>query len=109
MGEVCPSCLGTGIHSVECESCKGDGILKQKVKLAIKIPKSIDDGMLLRVRERGHEALNGRAGDLILQIQLLPHKKFTRDGYDICSEVDIPVTKAILGGKIEVETIDGFK
>ena len=82
-GDACKSCLGSGIASVACESCSGDGILKQKVKLGIKIPKSVDDGMLLRIKDKGHQALNGRSGDLIIQIELNPHERFTREGYDI--------------------------
>ena len=65
--------------------------------------------MLLRVRDRGHQALNGKAGDLILTINLLQHANFTRKDYDILSDVNITVTQAIMGGMINVDTIHGSK
>jgi DnaJ-class molecular chaperone len=40
-------------------------------------------------------------------IQLLPHKKFSRDGYSIITEEEIPMTMAALGGTYEVETVHG--
>ena len=106
---LCNKCLGTGLLSVECESCKGDGITMRDTKVQVKIPKGVDDEMLLRVRDRGHQALNGKAGDLILTINLHKHANFTRDAYDILSDVNITVTQAIMGGTCNVDTIHGSK
>lgn len=74
-----------------------------------KIPKSVDDGMLLRIREKGHEALNGVPGDLILGISIFPDKEYKREGSNILSEKKITVSQAILGGVCDVETVDGTK
>lgn len=65
--------------------------------------------MLLRIKDRGHQALNGRSGDLILQIDLQSHERYTRDDFDIHAKQQISVTKAILGGAIDVETLEGMK
>jgi len=91
-GEVCPSCLGTGILSVNCPKCQGDGVVNQNVKLLVNIPKSVDDGMLLRVREKGDQALNGNCGDLILQVIVDEHPEFKRKGFDIYTDKKISVT-----------------
>lgn len=109
LGEVCATCLGTGVDSVNCTKCQGDGVVSQNMRLLVKIPKSVDDGMLLRIREKGDQALNGHFGDLILQIDLLEHPEFKRKGFDIYSEKKISVTQAIIGGNCEVETIHGTK
>ena len=65
--------------------------------------------MLLRIRDKGHQAFNGEFGDLILKVQVEPHPKFTRVDFDIHSFIFIPVTKAIFGGSLEIETIHGSK
>jgi molecular chaperone DnaJ len=70
VGSVCPMCLGTGLESVICEPCKGDGLEMQKLSLMVKIPKSVEDGMLLRIRGKGDEALNGKPGDLIIRLNV---------------------------------------
>lgn len=106
-GDVCPACHGAGLASVECPACRGDGITKQRARLSVKIPKSVDNDMLLRVRDRGHQALNGKSGDLILQIAILPHERFSRKGFNIHSALNITITQAALGGNIDVDTING--
>ena len=53
--------------------------------------------------------MNGEFGDLILRVDVQPHENFKRDGFNIHSEVRLPVTKAIFGGQTEVETIHGMK
>ena len=106
---MCPTCLGTGLLSVECGTCKGDGIMMKEVWLSVKIPKGVDNEMLLRVRDRGHQALNGKSGDLILRVVLKPHPLFTRDGANILSDQNISVSQAIMGGNCTVDTIHGAK
>lgn len=106
---MCPRCLGTGVDSVSCPKCSGDGIVNQNMQLLVKIPKSVDDGMLLRIREKGDQALNGNCGDLILQMVLDEHPEFKRKGFDIYTEKKISVTQAIIGGNCEVDTIHGKK
>ena len=66
-GELCKACLGGGLESVICMDCGGDGLIDQQLSLMVKIPRSVETGMLLRVREKGHEALNGKPGDLIIK------------------------------------------
>lgn len=68
LGELCKACLGGGLESVVCKDCKGDGLVDQKLSLVVKIPRSVETNMLLRVRDKGHEALNGKPGDLILKM-----------------------------------------
>jgi DnaJ-class molecular chaperone len=46
--------------------------------LLIKIPKSVDNDMLLRVKDKGNQALNENYGDLILMVKVKPSEVFTR-------------------------------
>ena len=107
LGDVCQACCGTGLHSISCTSCKGDGVVDQQTTLAVKVPKSVDEGMLLRIREKGHEALNGISGDLILHLKCKPDSQYKRSGFDILSDKVITYTQAVFGGITEIETING--
>ena len=64
----------------------------------INIPAGIDSEMVLRVKNKGNEATNGQAGDLILVVSIGESPLFKRDGFDILTEQNITVTEAILGG-----------
>ena len=54
--------------------------------------------MLLRIKEKGDQALNGNYGDLILHVILDEHPYFRRKAYDIYTDKKISVTQAIIGG-----------
>lgn len=61
----------------------------------IKIPAGVDSGSRIRFE----------AYDIVIDV--MPNTKFTREGYDIVTEEEIPFTQAILGTELPVETIDG--
>lgn len=42
------------MESVECGTCQGQGIMNKKMQLFVRIPKSVEDGMLLKIREKGN-------------------------------------------------------
>lgn len=92
LGEVCSTCLGTGVDSINCPKCKGEGVVSEDTKLLVKIPKSVDNGMLLRIKEKGDQAINGNYGDLILHVILDEHPEFKRKGFDIYTYKKISVT-----------------
>jgi DnaJ-class molecular chaperone len=76
--------------------------------LDVTIPPGTTDGQTLRLKGQGQPGAAGAgAGDAYIEIKVLPHPYFTREGQDI--RVDVPVTlkEAVLGGKITVPTIDG--
>jgi molecular chaperone DnaJ len=72
----------------------------------VKIPAGVDSGSNLRVRGEG-EAGQSAHGDLYVIIEVAHHPVFKRDGDDILTEVDISLSKAILGGEITVPTLGG--
>ncbi|MDF1578951.1 MAG: DnaJ C-terminal domain-containing protein [Desulfobulbales bacterium] len=77
-------------------------------KVSIKIPAGIDSGKKLRISGKGSPSpMGGQSGDLYLQIKVLPHPTFRRDGDDLIVDRKIKLTDAILGNEIEVPSLDG--
>ncbi len=106
---TCSECQGQGKKSEKtCSKCRGRGIVKDKVTLKIKIPIGIDEGQSLKLTGKGQAGVqNAPSGDLYVFFHFNPHPKFTRKSYDIFSEEEISFTEAILGAKIETETLGG--
>ncbi|OGY52546.1 MAG: molecular chaperone DnaJ [Candidatus Buchananbacteria bacterium RIFCSPHIGHO2_02_FULL_45_11b] len=106
---VCPDCEGFGQKvEKECFACRGQGRNKQTRDLNVKIPAGIDHGQTIRLSGKGQAGTKGgEAGDLYLKIKIAPDARFARDGYNILTKAKISFTRAALGGKIEIETLDG--
>ena len=105
----CPDCRGEGkIIDKKCKVCGGDGRVKKEEKVNIQIPAGIQDGQTLSMEGQGEMGARGsKPGNLYVNIHILPHPKFVRRGQNIESVEYISFATAVLGGKIEVETIDG--
>ena len=107
--QTCPDCTGSGkIIKYKCSNCAGSGYVKSKNKIQIKVPAGIDNGQSIRLREMGEPGINGgERGDLLVTILVDKHPVFQRQGYDIYSSEPISFTQAALGGKVQLNTIDG--
>lgn len=76
--------------------------------LEVRIPQGIKAGQSIRLRGKGQPGVgNGPPGDAYVEIDVKPHRFFKREGNDILVDVPISFDEAVLGGKIEVPTIDG--
>jgi DnaJ-class molecular chaperone len=76
--------------------------------LDVTIPPGTRNGQVLRLRGKGRPGLNGGpAGDALIEIEVRPHPVFKRKGDDIHVELPIPLTDAVLGGRISVPTPTG--
>lgn len=74
----------------------------------VKIPAGISSGKKLRLPGKGLPGYQGGPhGDLYLNINVLPHPIFARDGNDIYVQKTIKFSQAALGTSIEVPTLDG--
>lgn len=104
----CSACGGTGqIIKEPCKTCSGHGRVRKTQTRKIKIPAGIDDGQTIRVSGAGDDGLRGGPkGDLHITVRVKPHKRFVRDGADIHQNITIPVTTAMLGGTINVPTLE---
>jgi curved DNA-binding protein len=77
-------------------------------EINIKIPAGINGGKKLRLTGKGLPgSRGGSSGDLYLNISILPHPIFARDGNDIYLDKEIKYSQAVLGTSIEVPTVDG--
>ena len=106
---VCPQCQGEGKKAEKpCKQCHGQGTTSQKEIINVKIPAGIDSDQTIRLEGRGQAGAKGaEAGDLYVTVRVRPDPRFERDGDDILSQVEISFTQAALGGKIEIDTVDG--
>ncbi len=106
---TCPACQGMGkTIKNPCKSCSGSGRVHKEKILSVNIPAGIEDGMRIRLAEKGEAGVRGGpAGDLYIFVSVKAHRMFERHGSDIYCQVPISMTTAALGGSIEVPTIDG--
>lgn len=83
-------------------------VLPDGKRLKVTIPPGTADGSTLRLKGQGMPGPGGGpAGDLHLEISVRPHPQFTRKDNDIWAELPITLAEAVLGGKVEVPTVDG--
>ncbi len=76
--------------------------------LDVKIPEGLADGQTIRLRGKGGEGIGGGPpGDALVTVTVSEHGFFRREGADILVELPVTIDEAVLGGKIEVPTIDG--
>lgn len=106
---VCPTCHGEGAFIKNpCKKCSGAGRIKKAKTLKVKIPAGVETGRRIRLTGEGEAGLRGGPrGDLYVMMNVKPHKLFQRDGTNLYCRVPITVTRAALGGEIDVPTIEG--
>lgn len=106
---TCPRCRGSGeVINNPCFACSGTGLVMKRVTKTIKIPPGIDSGKRIIIRGEGNAGEDGAPyGDLHIKFNIKPHPYFIRQGDDLLTQIPISFTQAVLGGEINVETIDG--
>lgn len=107
--QACPRCRGTGkIVKNPCDKCLGQGRIRKTKKLAVKIPAGVDNGDRIRLGGEGEAGRNGGPpGDLYVEISVREHAIFERDGEHLSCEVPVSYATAVLGGNVDVPTLDG--
>ncbi|MCP4873174.1 MAG: molecular chaperone DnaJ [Proteobacteria bacterium] len=106
---ACPTCRGAGSSYAEnCDECNGRGRIPVERKLAVNVPRGVDDGMQLRLSGEGEPGSMGAPpGDLYVFLHVRPHEIFERHGDDVVCALDLSFPQASLGTEIEVPTLDG--
>jgi len=106
---VCDTCGGSGkVPDKKCSRCHGEGRLKERVGVKVKVPAGINSGQTIRLAGKGEAGKAGTpAGDLYLTILVRSDKRFARDGANIHSETEITFPQAALGTTVDVETVSG--
>lgn len=104
----CDACGGTGkIITEKCDACGGKGYNRANTTVKLTIPAGADTNSYMTKKGYGQASLyGGEPGNLIVVFKVLPHKIFTRNGFDLSVTVPISFTTAALGGKVKVPTLD---
>lgn len=79
---------------------------KKTETIEIKIPPGVNDGSRIRIKGKGQPGPAG-PGDLFILCKVAPHPTYRREGLDVLSDVPVSIYDALLGGKINVHTLDG--
>lgn len=105
----CRVCQGRGsVIDDPCPTCRGAGVAAAQRNVQVRIPAGVDDGQTIRLKGRGGPGRNGGpAGDLLVEVSVRPHERFTRSGSNLLVTVPVTFTEAVLGGDIDVPTLDG--
>ncbi len=113
LGEVrtlrpCAACRGFGtIIPDPCRECSGDGRVRSRRNLTVKIPAGVDTGTRVQLTEQGEVGPGGGpAGDLYVEIHVAAHDTFTRHGNDLHCTVTVPMTAAALGTTLTLPTLE---
>lgn len=106
---TCPECNGTGSSfESKCSNCKGTGRVKTKKTITVNIPAGVTNDSRLRVPGKGEAGVNGgENGDLYLEMTVKPHEIFDRIDNDLYLTLSITIDTAVLGGKVNVPTMNG--
>lgn len=109
ISRTCSRCEGAGqIIAEPCGTCHGRKRVYRERVLSVHIPAGVESGMRLRLSGEGeHGVSRGAPGDLYVAITVKPHQRFSRQGNDILCDVSVNIVTAILGGKVEVPTLQG--
>lgn len=106
---TCPTCSGSGqMVTASCGTCKGEGRNYGEETIEVPIPAGVAEGMQLSMSGKGNAgAKGGPAGDLLINIEEIPHEFLQRDNQNLIYEMYINFADAALGKSEEVPTIDG--
>ena len=113
LGEIrtlrpCAACRGFGtIIPDPCRECSGDGRVRSRRTLTVKIPAGVDNGTRVQLTGEGEVGPGGGpAGDLYVEIQVAAHDVFVRHGNDLHCTVTLPMTAAALGTTLTLPTLE---
>ena len=105
---VCPHCGGSGKVVGKRPSGVGpDGMVRKEETIKIKIPAGVEEGNYMTMGGQGNQNLSGVSGDLVVMFEEKDHQYFVRDGENVILELHISFPLAVLGGKIEIPTLNG--
>ena len=105
----CANCQGFGsVITDPCGECAGDGRVRARKSIPIKIPAGVETGNRIQQSGQGEVGPGGGApGDLYVEIIEIPHEFIVREESNLHISVSIPMAAAAIGTKVFIETLDG--
>lgn len=105
----CGSCRGYGhIIPEPCLTCGGQGRVRARRDIELKIPAGVEDGLRLQLAGSGEVGFGGGpSGDLYVDISLAPHQYFSRNGDELICDLEVPLHDAVLGTMVKIDSFDG--
>lgn len=105
---TCPNCRGQGTMIREhCPDCRGRGVNQNTSTLTVNVPAGVSDGQILRLAGQGEASQSGGPpGHLLVVIHVQEDERFERDGETVITDAPISYITAILGGEVEVPTLE---
>lgn len=106
--QPCPNCRGYGtVIARPCGECSGEGRVRSSRTINVKIPAGVTTGNRVHLDSQGEVGPGGGpAGDLYVELTVLPHDTFRREGDNLEVVVKVPMTSAALGTQIMVDTLE---
>lgn len=106
---ICPTCGGDGeVISEYCRKCSGEGRVRVKKNIKVKVPPGVSTGSILRVAGEGDVGpKGGPPGDLFVYLDVNEISGIQRDGINLTSTISISYLDAILGTVVKVKTVEG--
>ncbi|QCE08866.1 uncharacterized protein LOC114185178 [Vigna unguiculata] len=107
---VCPSCGGDGeVISEYCRKCNGEGRIRVKKSIKVKVPPGVSAGSILRVSGEGDAGpRGGPPGDLYVYLDVQEIPGIQRDDINLSSTISISYLDAIVGAVVKVKTVEGI-
>ena len=113
LGEIrtlrpCAACRGFGSVIPEpCRECSGEGRVRSRRNLTVKIPAGVDTGTRVQLTDQGEVGPGGGPpGDLYVEIRVAEHPTFDRHGSDLHCTISVPMTAAALGTVLVIPTLE---
>ena len=105
----CPNCSGSGeIIDNPCRICSGDGRIRKKIGIKVKVPAGVASGNYMTLRGEGNKGARGDApGDMVVFFEENDHPYFNRIDSDVMTELEVSFANAALGNSVEVPTLSG--
>jgi molecular chaperone DnaJ len=106
---TCPTCNGEGrTITSKCTKCRGEGRVYEEEVVTIDIPAGVTEGVQLSMNGKGNAGIRGGyPGDLLINIEEIPHPELFRDGQNVIFQLLLNFADAALGTQVEVPTIGG--
>lgn len=105
---ACNGCGGEGrIVRDKCNTCHGDGVVRDEEVISMNIPAGVADGMQLSMSGKGNAAPRGGInGDLLIAIEEEEHPLLKREGNHLIYSLSVSIPNAILGTSVEIPTVE---